>query len=225
MILRPYVLTTIHMVDILSIMDVAHPYKAVSTTLDGDVLRVLSRTTGVLTGREVAALTGRRSHSGVLDALHRLTEHGLVIRVELNRAYLFTLNREHLAAPAVEIIMDMRAELIRFIRSAVDLWEIAPVHVSMFGSAARGDGETSSDIDLLVVRPGEVEDDNATWRTQLADLKDQIQRWTGNYAQIVELTDEDVVQLDKDERAIVAALRSDAVVLHGSEIATLLGTT
>lgn len=206
----------------LSSMDIARPYAAVSHTLDGDVLRVLANTTQVLTGREVAALTGRRSHSGVLDALHRLTEHGLVTRVELNRAYLFTLNREHLAAPAVEILMGMGAELLRRIRDALDSWVIAPAHVSMFGSAARGDGSTGSDIDLLVIRPGDLADDNATWRTQLADLKDQIRRWTGNHAQIVELTNEEVIRLRKDERAIVAALRSDAVVLHGSEIATLL---
>lgn len=206
----------------LSGMDIARPYAAVSHTLDGEVLRVLARTTGVLTGREVAALTGRRSHSGVLDALHRLTEHGLVTRVELNRAYLFTLNREHLAAPAVEVLMGMRTELLRRLRDALDAWEIAPTHVSIFGSAARGDGNTGSDIDLLVIRPGDVADDNATWRAQLADLKDQIQRWTGNHAQIVELTDEEIIRLGKEERPIVAALRSDAVVLHGSEIATLL---
>ncbi|HEV7163141.1 MAG TPA: nucleotidyltransferase domain-containing protein [Solirubrobacteraceae bacterium] len=204
-------------------MDVAHPYKSVSPTLDGDVLRVLARTTGVLTGREVAALTGRRSHSGVLGALNRLTEHGLVDRVEMNRAYLFTLNREHLAAPAVELLMEMRAELLRRIRGVLDSWEIAPANVSMFGSAARGDGGTASDIDLLVIRPGGVDDDNTTWRTQLADLKDQIRRWTGNYAQIVELADEEFDQLRGDDRAIVAALRSDALVLHGSDISTILG--
>lgn len=206
-------------------MDVARPYAAVSHTLDGEVLQVLARTTRVLTGREVAALTGRRSHSGVLDALHRLTEHGLVTRVELNRAYLFTLNREHLAAPAVEILMGMRAEFLRRLRDSFNSWEITPAHVSMFGSAARGDGDTASDIDLLIIRPNDIADDNATWRAQLADLRDQIRRWTGNHAQIVELTDEEVVRLRQDERAIITALRSDAVVLHGPEIATLLEPT
>jgi predicted nucleotidyltransferase len=211
------------MADILSRVDVGHPYKAVSPTLDGDVLRVLARTTRVLTGREVAALAGRRSHSGVLDALNRLTEHGLVNRVELNRAYLFTLNREHLAAPAVDLLMEMRVELLRRIGGALDSWEIGPVHVSMFGSAARGDGGITSDIDLLVIRPREVEDDDTTWREQLADLKDQIQRWTGNYAQIVELADEDVHHLRKNDLAIATALRSDAIVLRGSEISAMLG--
>jgi predicted nucleotidyltransferase len=93
----------------------------------------------------------------------------------------------------------------------------------MFGSAARGDGGTASDIDLLVIRPSDVDEDNPTWRTQVADLKDQIRRWTGNYAQIVELADEELDQLRGDDRTIVAALRSDALVLRGSDISTMLG--
>ena len=85
-------------------MDVAHPFKAVCPSLDGEVLNVLAGTTRGLTGREVALLTGRRSHSGVLAVLNRLTEHGLVTRVELNRAFLFSANRDHLAWPAVETL-------------------------------------------------------------------------------------------------------------------------
>ncbi|HUB73695.1 MAG TPA: nucleotidyltransferase domain-containing protein [Solirubrobacteraceae bacterium] len=203
-------------------MDVSRPYTAVCPTLDGEVLRVLARTTRVLTGREVAALAGRRSHSGVLAVLHRLTEHGLVDRVELNRAYLFTLNREHLAAPAVEMLMQMRTALLHRIGEAVGSWETAPVHVSMFGSAARGDGDTGSDVDLLVVRPGDVLEDDSEWATQLADLRDRIRRWTGNHVQIVELGEDDVERLREDERPILAALRADAIVLYGSSIATLL---
>jgi predicted nucleotidyltransferase len=206
-------------------MDVRRPYAAVSPTLDGEVLRVLAGTTRVLTGREVAALTGRRSHSGVLDALHRLTEHGLVNRLELNRAYLFTLNRDHLAAPAVEILMGMRTELLRRIRADLDSWQIAPVHMSLFGSTARGDGDAGSDIDLLLVRPSDVTDDDQTWREQVAQLKKRIQQWTGNYAQVIEMSGQDVVRLGEDERPIVTAIRTDAIVLHGVEIATLLGGT
>lgn len=89
-------------------MDVSHPYTAVCPTLDGDVLRVLAGTDLGLTGREVSVLAGRRSHKGVLNSLHRLTAHGLVKRVPLNRAYLFTLNRDHIAAEAVQLLMALR---------------------------------------------------------------------------------------------------------------------
>lgn len=209
----------------MSNMDVARPYAAVSPTLDGEVLRVLAGTTRVLTGREVAALTGRRSHSGVLDALHRLAEHGLVNRVELNRAYLFTLNRDHLATPAVEALMGMRTELFRRIRVALDSWRIEPVHVSMFGSAARGDGDTGSDIDLFVIRPSSVSEEDPTWQTQLAALRDHIEMWTGNHVQVVELSEEEVMELAGQERPIVVGLRSDAIPLYGVELAALIGST
>jgi len=76
-------------------MDVAHPYTAVCPTLDSDVLSVLAGTTRPLTGREVARMLSRASHSGVLNVLNRLAEHGLVDRQEAGRAFLFTLNREH----------------------------------------------------------------------------------------------------------------------------------
>jgi predicted nucleotidyltransferase len=203
-------------------MDISRPYAAVSPSLDGDVLRVLAGTTRVLTGREVAALAGRRSHSGVLDVLRRLTEHGLVNRVELNRAYLFTLNREHLAAPAVEILMGMRAELLRRIRGELDAWKITPVHLSMFGSTARGDGDTRSDVDLLVIRSASVGEDDPQWRVQLDDLSADILRWTGNHMSLVEIDEAQLARLRQEEPPIISQLRADAIVLSGSKLTTLL---
>jgi len=203
-------------------MNVERPYTAVCPTLDGEVLRVLAGTTMLLTGRQVARLTGRSSHSGVLDVLNRLTEHGLVTRVELNRAFLFALNRDHLGAPAVEILAGMREELVKRIRRELNSWQIAPVHASLFGSAARGDGDTQSDIDLFVVRPSEIDEDERTWSGQIDDLSGQIRRWTGNYAGVVQVAESQVARLRNDELPILAELRSDAIVLSGSDIPTLL---
>lgn len=197
-------------------MNVARPYTAVCPTLDGDVLHVLAGTTMALTGRHVALLTGRTSHSGVLDSLHRLTEHGLVTRVELNRAYLFALNRDHLAAPAVEMLANLREKLIEEIRSAVGEWQIAPLHVSLFGSAARGDGGTQSDIDIFVVRASDVDEDEPLWRDQIDDLSGQIQRWTGNHASIVERDESQLARLRETQPPIFGELLSDAIVISGS---------
>jgi predicted nucleotidyltransferase len=197
-------------------MDVARPYTAVCPTLDGDVLHVLAGTTMALTGRQVALLTGRTSHSGVLNSLHRLTEHGLVTRVELNRAYLFALNRDHLAARAVEMLANLREKLIEGIRSTVGEWQIAPLHVSLFGSAARGDGGTQSDIDIFVVRAGEVDEDEPLWRDQIDDLSDRIQRWTGNHASVVERDESQLARLRETQPPIFGELLSDAIVISGS---------
>jgi predicted nucleotidyltransferase len=213
------------MADIVAIlMDVSHPYTAISPSLDSEVLATLARTSRPMTGREVARLTGRTSHGGVLDVLNRLSEHGLVDRQEAGRAFLFTLNRNHLAAPAVDILVGMRIELLNRIRDLIDAWEIAPRHVSLFGSAARGEGDTESDIDLFVVRPKEVSENDPRWGTQLEDLATQVQSWTGNDAGIAEVSADEITRLRRDEPPILDELRADAIVLSGAQIPDLLST-
>lgn len=204
-------------------MDVSAPHTALCPTLDSSVLTALAETSRPLTGREVARLLKRRSHRGVLDALNRLAEHGLVDRVEAGRALLFTLNREHLAAPAVDVLAGMRVELLKRLASMVDAWEIAPVHLSMFGSAARGDGDVHSDIDLFLVRPDEVGDEDRVWQAQRDDLALRVQRWTGNRAGIAEVSEAELKRLRRMPPSIVAELRSDAVMVVGPGIADLFG--
>jgi predicted nucleotidyltransferase len=206
-------------------MDVARPYKAVCPSLDGEVLSVLAGTTRGLTGREVALLTGRSSHSGVLAVLNRLTEHGLVDRAELNRAFLFSMNSDHLAYPAVIALVGMRVALFGKIQHMLDAWSLAPVHVSLFGSTARGDGDTDSDIDLFVVRPAGIDQEDARWREQLDELEDRVSRWTGNHAAILELSENEIKRLVAEDRLLVSELRADAIALAGSTIPALLGET
>jgi predicted nucleotidyltransferase len=208
------------MSSIVLTMDFSRPYTAVCPTLDGDVLRVLAGTDLGLTGREVATMAGR-SQKGVLDSLHRLTAHGLVRRVPLNRAYLFTLNRHHLAAGAVELLMAMRGKLFERIVKVVYDWEIAAVHVSVFGSTARGDGDLDSDIDMLIVHPPGASGDER-WQAQVDGLRDQLEAWTGNQANIVERSEEQVAELVRQKRPIVAELRSDAIMVAGRRIEKLL---
>lgn len=203
-------------------MDLAHPYAVICPTLDSGVLAVLAGTTRPLTGREIARLLGRSSHSGVLDTLDRLVEHGLVDREEAGRAFLFTLNREHIAAPAVDVLSNLRGELLNRLREAIDSWDIAPVHVSLFGSAARGEGDTNSDIDLFVVRLEEVDSEDPRWREQLDLLARQVQRWTGNRAGISEMSKAALPRLREEEPPILAELRADAITIAGAEASTVL---
>lgn len=204
-------------------MDLARPYTVISPTLDPGVLSVLAGTSRPMTGREIARLLGRRSHSGVLDTLNRLTEHGLVDREEAGRAFLFTLNREHLAAPAVDHLAQLRSALFDRLTQLIDSWQIAPVHVSLFGSVARGEGDTHSDIDLFVVRPKRVDSEDPQWREQLDLLAHQVQRWTGNPAGIAEVGKEEIPRLRKEGPPILAELRADAITIAGGEAAAMLG--
>jgi predicted nucleotidyltransferase len=204
-------------------MDLTHPSAAISPTLDPEVLTVLAGTTRPLTGREIARLVGRASHSGVIAALDRLGDQGIVDREEAGRAFLFTLNREHLAAPAVELLADLREELLRRIRSDVDGWNIKAHHISLFGSAARGDGGIDSDIDLFVVRSSAIESQEPVWREQLDLLSWQVERWAGNPARLVEVEERDLPRLRKERSPVVDEILADAITLAGPEVSALLG--
>jgi predicted nucleotidyltransferase len=203
-------------------MDLSRPYAVIAPTLDPGVLSVLAGTKRPLTGREVARLLGRPSHSGVSAALGRLVAQGLVGREEAGRAFLFTLNREHLAAPAAELLADLLGELVNRIERAVAGWTVKPKHLSLFGSAARGDGSSESDIDLFVVRPDGVGPDDADWREQLDLLTRRIERWTGNPARIAEVGQAEIARLAVDRPPIVEALLDDAVTLAGPLASNLL---
>jgi Nucleotidyltransferase domain len=205
-------------------MDVAHPYKAVCPTLDGDVLMALAGSKMGMTGRQVAALTGRSSHSGVLNVLNRLTEQGVVDRVELTRAYLFSLNRDHLAYPAVIALLGLRITFIGGVQETIKTWKLPPIHGSLFGSFARGDGDAHSDIDLFLVRPAAASEEDDIWREQLDELALTITRSTGNRASIHEVSESELPRLRTDPPPIVAQLRSDAIHLSGPLISALLGS-
>lgn len=205
-------------------MDLSRPHMALSPTLDGEALRVLAGTTHPLTGREIARLAKNGSQRGIALALDRLVVQGVVARQDAGAAALYTLNRSHLAAPAAEILAGIRGELNRRLRNAIGAWRIQPAHASLFGSAARGDGNTTSDVDLLVVRPSTTDEDDPVWRHQIARLADDVHSWTGNHAAVIELGEQDIGQLRQTQPPIVASLRADSITLAGTSAERLLQT-
>ena len=158
------------------------PISALLQPVRAAVLLALRRTVSPMTGREVARRAGV-SQPAALQALGLLVEHGLVHSQVAGRAYLYTLNEEHLLLEAVEAgALDVRARFVKRMAAAVSHWESAPLHVSLFGSMARGDGDTESDVDVMIVRPGFVDQasDDLVWRGQLEMLVHEIDLWTGN---------------------------------------------
>lgn len=202
-------------------MDLSRPWAPIRSPIDMEVLRVLRGTTRPLTGREVARLVHAGSQPAVNASLRRLSHEGLVHAEEAGNAYLYTLNREHLAAPAVELLADVRAELERRLRHEIAGWQAAPVHVSIFGSAARGDGDTRSDIDIFVVRPRGVSKDDPRWQEQLAQLSGRVLAWTGNHAGVADISEADTRRLRRERPPIVDELNRDAITIVGPEASEL----
>jgi hypothetical protein len=118
----------------------------------------------------------------------------------------------------------MRSELFTRLRETIASWDVAPVHASVFGSMARGQGDTSSDIDIFLVRPNKVEGEDPRWREQVDVLARQVQRWTGNRAGISEVSKGALARLRKEDPPILAELRADAITIAGTEAMTWLGS-
>lgn len=206
-------------------MNLSRPWALIRSPIDMDVLLVLQGTTRPLTGREVARLVRNGSQPTVNASLRRLTEEGLVRAEKAGSAYLYTFNRGHLGARAVELLAGIRSELERRLRAEIARWGIAPAHASIFGSAARGDGDTRSDIDIFVVRPARVSEDDPSWRRQLERLSEHVYDWTGNHAALSEVSASGVRRLRRERPPVVEDLRRDAITLAGPAPAELLRAT
>ena len=195
-------------------MNLSDPSQTITPTLDGPVLAVLARAGRPLTVGEVTAESVRGSEIGVRRCLARLVDQGIVRATEMGRNRVHELNREHLAAPAAELLGDLRLKLWKQLRRELRRWKVAPYHASVFGSAARGDGGDDSDIDILLVHPpfpGDPkprrhatvlrsmalklsappscsEAEAAIWEKQIGQLRVRVRSWTGNHVQVVDVS-------------------------------------
>jgi predicted nucleotidyltransferase len=190
-------------------MDVSMPITTVVPSLNGPVLAALATTATPMGLATVHRRAGRGSKSGVRSVLVRMVEEGVVLEVPGG----YVLNRDHIAAPAVEMLASLHGELTSRIRAAVEEWPTRPTLVGMFGSAARRDGDASSDIDVLVVSAAPDLDD----RTD--ELAAQIRRWTGNRAQVIGRTPEEIARLARTKEPILSEWTRDLLVIAGERTA------
>jgi hypothetical protein len=194
-------------------VDLSKPIRSVIPMSHGDVLAVLARTDRPLSGRRVAELTdGRLSQTGANLALRALVRAGLVLVEAQPPANLYRLNRQHLAAPSIEALVALREQLIAAMIEHIGSWEIHTEGAWLFGSAARGEGDEASDIDVLVLRPDPV--DEGVWDAQVERFAAAVKAWTGNRCAVVEYTSPEFTELmGRADDRLTVALRSDAVAL------------
>jgi len=191
----------------VSDVDFSQPFRAVTPTLDGPVLRVLARTTQPMTRQQVADLIGVASEAGVRKVLRRLAEQGVVIEQRIGTHYSYVGNREHILWPAVEVFMSAADRLDTTIREHVEAWEVPALSVELFGSVAAGTSTADSDIDLMVYRPSLTEDQVELWDGQVAELRVAVERWTGNACEVLEIDPRTLVEMAAEDEPVLKAPR------------------
>ena len=133
-------------------------------------------------------MAGRHSEKGVRNRLHRLVGQGIVNVRPAGKADLYSLNRRHLAAPSIVALAGLRHELLARIRAELAGGNRPPSSWCCSGAlaAATGRMRPDSDIDLLVVRPKNVDIEGAEWRLQLETLSTDVTAWTGNDTRLLQ---------------------------------------
>jgi len=137
----------------------------------------------------------------------------------------------------------LRTDLWRLIARDVEKWKNPPLFACVFGSAARHDGDGSSDIDLLLVRPSTKSEFNEkqknnpamaaiefgatvvtsrvllesqvdVWERSVDTLRGRVQLWSGNPLQVVDISA--IVWADhrKKRTEIYQNITSDGVRLY-----------
>lgn len=222
------------------IVDLGDPTRAVTATLDGPVLAVLAQGGKPMTVGDVAARTPRGSEIGVRRSLARLVDQGIVSATEMGRNRVHELNRDHVAAPVADLLAGLRLELWNRLRRALGAWNPKPVYGCVFGSAARGDGDVHSDVDLLLVHdplPGDTDPrrregvlskaiagyatefmstqltarQGTKWSRQVDELHGLVQRWTGNPLQVVDVSTYEWADHRRRGSALFDDIRRDGV--------------
>lgn len=193
-------------------MQTQHPLAVVTPTLDGDVLAVLAAADASYTVGSVQKVLGSRSYEGIHKVLTRLSIQGTVTSQQVGSVTSYRLNREHLAAPHIIALANLRAALMDRVRTHVEAWPTPPVWAALFGSAARGQMRPESDLDLFLVDPAV---DPERWETLVDQLAREATRWTGNDTRVLSMTETEVRAGAMTRDPILQSLLDDALTISG----------
>ena len=195
-------------------MNLGAPVLDVTPTVRGALLQALSRLEQPVTRRRLASAAGVSpgNASGVIE---ELIGSGLVSETAAGRSSMVVLNRNHLAAGPVLALAGLRGELIRRLRERLSTWPDL-LGAWVFGSVARGDADSDSDVDVLIV----VDDlGSPGLHERVGQLHTDVRSWTGNDLQVVEHSQESWRKLIRAKNPLVEQVRLHGVALTAHTVA------
>jgi predicted nucleotidyltransferase len=192
-------------------VDLGSPVLDVAPAVRGALLQTLARLEQPVTRRQLASAAGV-SPSNASAVVEDLIRAGIVSETMAGRSSMVALNRGHLAAGPVLALAGLRGELVRRIRERLSAWPDL-LGAWLFGSVARGDADSDSDVDLLIVADDLRSND---LHERLAQLHADVRSWTGNDLQLVEHSSASWRKLVRAKNPLVEQIRLDGIALTAS---------
>ena len=203
-------------------MDFVRPVEAIVPGAQGRVLAVMAETTAELNLRTIAELSGV-SQAQASRVLPGLVELGVLERREVPPSSLFRFVPEHVASRAILALARSADTVLDELGHLAASLLVPPVSIVVFGSFARREADAESDIDMLVVRPSDVDEDDEKWASSMEQLHTDSRRLTGNPIEVLEVSAGEVAALVKSRRPLWADIRRDGRVVHGLPLDELRG--
>jgi len=200
-------------------MNLAEPYDFVMSRSTAAVLRVLIGAQTSFSIRQIARIA-EISVPQALRVIDHESDRGLVLVEHAGRARMCRFNKDHLAANAIVELLTLRERMINVIRDEISTWVIKPLHSSLFGSAARGGGGTESDLDVLVVRPEDVSENE--WERQKYASGLNLKKKIGNTVSWFDISLAEMTNAKKAAEPIFSEWAKDGISLTESSLLNLL---
>lgn len=203
-------------------MDFIRPIEAIVPGAQGRVLAVLAEITAELNLRTIAQLAGV-SQAQASRVLPGLVDLGVLERREVPPASLFRLVPEHVACRALLAVARSTDTVLHEIGQLAASLPHPPVSVIVFGSFARRSAGPESDIDLVVVRPPDIDEDDDAWTDSLEGWRGDVRRLTGNPVELIEVSADEAAVKAAGRSHLWAEIRRDGTVVHGFSLDELRG--
>ena len=198
-------------------MDFRHPIEAVIPGAQGKVLSAMLGTSAELNLRAIARVAGV-SVAQASRVLPGLVELGVIERREIPPSSMFRLIPEHIATRALLDLYSARHNVIAEMARTAKEIRPTPVSVVIFGSFARGDSDTESDIDVVVVRPVGVDEEDARWLAAVETWRTTVTRLAGNSVEILDFGTNEVAAKMNGNSELWRHIRRDGQVVFGQRL-------
>ena len=203
-------------------MDFVRPVEAIVPGTKGRVLAVLMETTAELNMRTIARLAGV-SQAQASRVLPHLVDLGVIERREVPPASLFRLVPEHVVTRALLAVARSSDFVFDEIGRLAGALPLPPLSVVVFGSFARGEADVDSDIDVVVVRPAAIDEDDHSWAESLVGWRRSVERLSGNAVDVLEVSAKDASKKLGGRSPVWADIRREGRVVQGLDLHELRG--
>jgi predicted nucleotidyltransferase len=188
--------------------------------VQGRVLGVLARTETEMTIRTVASLADASPQQATVVVTH-LVDLGVVSRREAGSSSLVRLERENEAARVVLALARLQESTMDRLTDVARHVVPVPVSLIVFGSFARGEADTESDLDILAVRSNHVDADDNEWIDSLGRWEVDARKIVGNPVNMMVVSFDEVPALLRRRSGPWRTIAREGIPLLGSPLSEL----